>query len=253
MKADGTDAKQEQSQAPAKRDTIGAMIERMKPQIAKALPSSMTPERMARVVLTALRNNPKLQQCNPLSLMGAVMTSAQLGLEPNTPLGLCYLIPYKDEATFQMGYKGIIELAHRSGQYRRISAQAVDKADKFHYAYGLAADLVHVPSDQPTGEITHYYAVYELANGGRDFVVWSAEKVTAHAKKYSKSYTKADSAWQTAPEAMGKKTVLIDLLKFAPKSVEMAKAATYDDQVVRFDEANAELDAVLGEYEEVTE
>ena len=101
--------------APAKQDTIGAMIERLKPQLEKALPKHVTTERLARVALTAIRNNPKLQKADALSLMGAIMQAAQLGLEPNTPLGHCYLIPYKNGKTgrydvqFQMGYKRLNE------------------------------------------------------------------------------------------------------------------------------------------------
>lgn len=249
MKATGEQATKAVTTKPA--DTIGGLIERLKPQIARALPSTVTPERMARVVLTAIRGNAKLQSCNPLSLMGAIMQAAQLGLEPNTPLGHCYLIPYGTEATFQLGYKGLVDLAHRSGQYRRISAYAVDKADVFRYAYGLDPALEHVPAEKPAGQITYYYAVYELANGGRDFVVWSREKVLAHGKKYSKSFSKPDSAWQTAEESMGKKTVLIDLLRYAPKSVELARAVSVDERVVHFDELSGELDAAMEtvEYE----
>ena len=240
MKADGTNAP-----AVAKpRDSVGALIERMKPQLERALPKHVTPDRMARVALTAIRQSPKLQRADPMSLIAAVMVAAQLGLEPNTPLGQCFIIPYKDQATFQVGYKGILDLAHRSGQYKRISAYAVDKADHFAYEYGLDPSLVHTPADKPSGEISHYYAVYELANGGRDFKVWSRSQVEEHAKKYSQAYRagKKDSPWFTAFDSMAKKTVLIDLLRYGPKSIELQTAAEYDNAAVRVNENDPDLE-----------
>jgi len=100
MNADGSNAK-----APARSDSVGALIQRLEPQLEKALPKHVTADRMARVALTAIRQNPKLQQADPMSLIASVMVAAQLGLEPNTPLGHCYIIPYKTQAQFQIGYK----------------------------------------------------------------------------------------------------------------------------------------------------
>jgi recombination protein RecT len=235
MKTDGTGA-----QAPAKQDTVGALIERMTPQLEKALPKHVTADRMARVALTAIRQNPKLQAADPMSLIAAVMVAAQLGLEPNTPLGQCYIIPYKDQASFQIGYKGILDLAHRSGQYKRIDAYAVDESDEFSYRYGLNPDLAHIPARTPSGRTVYYYAVYELTNGGQGFRVWSREQVEAHAKKYSQAYRagKQDSPWYTAFDQMAKKTVLIDLLRYSPKSIEvqgmsLPDAVAYDGATLK--------------------
>lgn len=253
MKTDGTDGTTRQV---APTDTIGAMIERLKPQLERALPKHVTAERLSRVALTAIRNNRKLQQADALSLMGSIMTAAQLGLEPNTPLGQCYIIPYNNsktgvQAQFQMGYKGVVELAHRTREYKRISARVVDEADKFDYSYGLDEFLIHVPSDKPTGKAKAYYAVYELVNGGRSFVVWSKEKVTQHAKRYSKSFSKEDSAWQTAFDSMACKTVLIDLLRYAPKSVELTIASSADNRTMTIspDDPDLNIDAIEGEFE----
>jgi recombination protein RecT len=271
MKADGTTESgaaattpQSTPNAPAKAaskapvDSIGSMIEKLKPQLAKALPQHVTPERLARVALTAVRNNPRLAQCESISLLGSIMTAAQLGLEPNTPLGECYLIPYKNgqsgqyQAQFQMGYKGLLSLAHRSGMYRSISAYEVDKADEFRYNYGLYPQLHHVPADMPSAETTHYYSVYKLANGGEDFKVWSRAQVEAHAKQYSQSYKagKKDSPWFTAFDSMAKKTVLIDLLRYAPKSVEIATAVAADHTIrnVTPDHPELEIDSVIPDF-----
>lgn len=249
--------------APAKRnskppaDSIGGMIEKLKPQIERALPKHITAERLARVALTAVRNNPTLQQADAYSLMGSIMQSAQLGLEPNTPLGECYIIPYKNgktgkyEAQFQMGYKGLVTLAFRSGQYRRLVARAVDEADEFDYSYGLNEDVHHVPARQPSGNTAYYYALYELDNGGSSFVVWSKEQVIQHMKHYSKGYDRKDSAWQTAFDQMAKKTVLIDLLRYAPKQVEIAEAAASDNRTYRVnpDDPDLHVQEIEGDFE----
>ena len=200
------------------------MIMRNMDMFKMAVPKTVTPERMARIAMTAVTKNPKLALCSPASFFGALLTAAQLGLEVNTPLGQSYLIPYNGkrgmECQFQLGYQGILDLAYRTGKFRRIKAVVVHAGDDFTYSYGLHAVLTHVP--KMIGTPTHVYALYELLNGGIDFEVWTWEQVIAHAKQYSQSFSKADSSWQTAPEEMAKKTVLKALLKYAPKSVEFA-------------------------------
>ena len=220
--------------------TIAQKIEELKPQLAKALPKHVTTERLIRVALTAIRNEPRLEAADQLSLMGAIMVAAQLGLEPNTPLGHAYLIPYGRQVQFQVGYKGLLDLAHRSGQYRQITAHAVDEADQFSYQYGLFSDLSHVPADTPTGRTVKYYAVYHLTNGGHDFKVWSRERVQAHAEKYSKATGKGP--WVTDFDAMAQKTVLIDLLKTAPKSIEIAQATNTDNRSPKFSPRSEAID-----------
>ena len=110
-------------------------IKQMESEIKKALPSVITPERFTRIVLSALSSSPKLAQTTPQSFLGAMMTAAQLGVEPNTPLGQAYLIPYLNHGTlecqFQLGYKGLIDLAYRSGEVSVIQAQVVYDNDDF--------------------------------------------------------------------------------------------------------------------------
>ena len=100
--------------------TMRGYVKKMSGAIAQALPSVMTPERFTRMVFTALASNPQLNDCTPDSFLGAMMTAAQLGVEPNTALGQAYIIPYRNkgvlEAQFQLGYKGLIDLAYRSGE-----------------------------------------------------------------------------------------------------------------------------------------
>ena len=250
--------------APAKRsskppaDSIGGMIEKLKPQIERALPKHITADRLARVALTAVRNNPTLQAADAYSLMGSIMQAAQLGLEPNTPLGHCYIIPYKNnktgktDAQFQMGYQGLIELASRAGV--QVAAHVVDAADEFRYELGLGKTPHHVPADTPNGTITHYWAEYMLPDGRYNFAVWSKAQVEQHMKRYSKGYDRKDSAWQTAFDAMAKKTVIIDLLKYAPKAVEMAQGAASDNRTYRVnpDDPDLHVQEIEGDFE-VTE
>lgn len=222
----------------AKNPTIQDMIRKMGGEIEKALPSVITPERFTRITLSALSTNPQLQQCTPKSFLGAMMTSAQLGMEVNTPLGQAYLIPRRNNKTgewecqFQLGYKGLIDMAHRSSEIRDIQAHVVCKGDEFEYELGLEPKLVHKPASTDRGEPTHFYAVYHTKNGGYGFEVMSVEDVRKHAMKYSDSMKRGSfSPWQTAFEEMAKKTVLKRVLKYAPMSTEYVRAALQDETI----------------------
>ena len=213
---------------------IKQWITAMQPQVEKALPSVITPERFTRMALTAVSMNPDLGACTPESFCGAMMQAAQLGLEPNTPLGQAYLIPYNNsrkgtkEAQFQLGYRGMIELAHRSGQFKNIEAHEVCENDDFDYEYGLEPKLHHKPALGDRGKVIAYYAVYTLVNGGYGFEVMSREDVAAHRAKYSKA---RHSPWDTEFDAMAKKTVIKKALKYAPISVEFARGMAADGTI----------------------
>lgn len=232
-KTDGSDLVKK-DKTPAKKATVVDWINSMKPELARALPNGKDADRMARIALTAIRLNKKLQEADPLSFVAALMTSAQLGLEPNTPLGEAYLIPYGKQVQFQLGYRGILEMAYRTGEYQTIYAMEVYPNDKFFYQYGLNPDLIHVPDPEPEGEPVFYYAIYRLKGGGSSFVVWSTEKVKKHADRFSQAYRSGKgSPWQTDFDAMAKKTVLKALLNYAPKSVSFARAIAQDETVRR--------------------
>lgn len=214
-------------------------LEKMLPEIKKAVGKTMTPERFSRIALSLFNGNPQFWEADTTSFLSALMQSAQCGLEPNTVLGEAYVIPYKNnkqgitEVNFQVGYKGILKMAFNTGEYEAIYAHEVRKGDEFSYEYGLHKTLVHKPADIPSDEVTHYYAVYKLKNGGFDFVVWSKQRVEHHAVEFSKNYTykgnvNKNSVWFKNFDSMAKKTVLLDVLKYAPKSVEMAKALDLD-------------------------
>lgn len=234
--------------APAaeKPKTVFDLIQSMQKEFKRALPQQVGVDRFTRIAITVVRTNPNLMKCDGMSIVAALMQSAQLGLEPNTPLGQAYLIPYKnkriingketwvDESQFQLGYKGLITLALRTGEYQSIYAHEVYANDEFAYSYGLDKHLHHIPADEPIGEPVKYYAVYKLKNGGYDFVVWSKTRIVNHSKKYSKSVQKGySSPWDSDFDGMAKKTVLKEALKYAPKSIEFAQQLAADETIKR--------------------
>lgn len=220
------------SQKPKKMQDY---IKKMQGEIAKALPSVLTPERFTRITLSALSTNAKLAETTPQSFLGAMMTAAQLGLEPNTPLGQAYLIPFWNgkakclECQFQLGYKGLIDLAYRSGEVSTIQANVVYENDEFEYELGLEPKLRHVPAKSDRGDPVFFYAVFRTKDGGYGFDVMSVDDVRAHAKKYSKAYS--NGPWQTNFEEMAKKTVLKRVLKYAPLKTDFVRGLSADETI----------------------
>lgn len=210
----------------------------------------MTPERFTRITLSALSTSPKLQSCTPPSFLGAMMTAAQLGVEPNTPLGQAYLIPYwskkvgANECQFQLGYKGLIDLAYRSGEVSTIMAQVVYENDEFSYSFGLEPTLKHVPAMKDRGKPVYVYAMFKTKDGGYGYEVMSIDDVRNHAKKFSQSFN--SGPWQTNFEEMAKKTVLKRVLKYAPLKTEFLRAVAQDEMVKN--EISADMYEVQGTY-----
>lgn len=233
--------KVEQVSAPVKLTksmSIPDMVRAMEPEIKKALPSVLTPERFMRMAMSALNNTPQLRECSPMSFIAALLNAAQLGLEPNTPLGQAYLIPYKNkgvmECQFQLGYKGLINLAFRAGQMKMIQAHVVRERDEFEFRYGLEPQLVHRPangSPEERGEITYVYGVYTLVNGGCGFEVCSKSEIDSFAAKYSKAFASSYSPWTTSYEEMAKKTVIKRVLKYAPVSADLQRELSTDESI----------------------
>jgi recombination protein RecT len=243
MKTDGSDQNTKGRElTPQQREvaTLRGELQKMIGEFQKVLDDNLKPERMLRIVLTAVQATPKLAECTRASFYAAVMKSCELSLEPNTALGQAYLIPRWNsskkrlECNFQIGYQGMIALCYRYGQYKRITTEVAYEGDEFSFDYGLDAYLHHKPkgaSEKPT----HVYALYQLVNGGQEFKVWTWEKVMRHAEQFSESFDKSFSPWKSnaeSQEAMAKKTVLINLLKYAPKSAEIASAVNADERVL---------------------
>lgn len=231
------------------------LLTKMGGQIQKALPSMVSSERFQRVALTAFSNNTKLQQCDPMSFIAAMMQSAQLGLEPNTPLGQAYLIPYGKQVQFQIGYKGLLELAQRSGKIKTLYAHEVRENDTFDIDYGLNQTLTHKPLLKgDRGEVIGYYAVYHLDTGGNSFIFMTKDEVLEHAKRFSKTYN--SGPWQTDFDAMAKKTAIKQLLKYAPLSIELQKATSMDETVkteISDDMSLVKDEGIEAEFTELTD
>jgi recombination protein RecT len=145
------------------------------------------------------------------------------------------LIPYKnkgrDEVQFQLGYKGLIDLAYRSGEVELVQAHIVYANDTFECEYGLEPKLVHKPADSDRGEPIKVYAMFKTKSGGYGFEVMSMDDVRVHAAKYSKSYTSTYSPWQTNFEEMAKKTVLKKVLKYAPLKSDFIRGVVQDETI----------------------
>lgn len=239
---------------PKRGQTINDLFEQMKPAIAQAIPKHLTPDRLLRIATTSIRTNPKLKVCTPESLLGAVMQCAQIGLEPSI-LGHAYLIPYKnkkkdngkeiwvDECQFQIGYKGLIELARRTGQISSIMAQAVYEKDQFEYEYGINEKLKHVPADGDRGPVVKYYAYAKFKDGGYSFLVMSRRDIEIHRDKFSKA--KTYGPWKDHFDEMAKKTVLKALMKYMPISVEFQKAVDQDETTKHFDPEAGDMSEVI--------
>lgn len=228
-------AKAKEAKLDKPQKTLRDYIKSMEGEIKKALPSVLTPERFTRMMLSAVSNTPKLPECTPKSFLAAMMSAAQLGLEPNTPLGQAYLIPFKNkgvlEVQFQVGYKGLIDLAYRSGEVDIIQAQAVHENDVWECEFGIEPKLKHIPADTNRGEVVRYYAMFRTKTGGYGFEVMSVDDIKAHAQKYSQSFNSSFSPWKTNFDAMAKKTVLKQCLKYAPMKSDFVKAIASDETI----------------------
>ena len=226
-----------------KQKTIFDVIQAGAKQFATALPKHINSDRFVRIAITTIRQNPKLAQCNQESLLGALMVSAQLGLEPGV-LGQCYLIPYGRECQFQIGYKGMIELLRRSGQLKDIYAYSVYENDEFEMAYGLNRDLKHKPNLQDRGNFIGCYCVAVLKDDARAFEYMTKDEIEAHGKKFSKTY--GNGPWKTDFEAMAHKTVVKKMLKWLPVSVEFLEMAAKDEKSFKIaDEKTGETEEVI--------
>lgn len=195
-------------------------------EIKTALPKHLTPERLARLALTTIRQTPGLMNCNLPSLMGCLMQSAQLGLEPG-PLGHCYFIPYGQNCQFIIGYKGLLDLARRSGDIITIAAGAIYSNDKFVYKKGFNEVLEHEPNFATRGDLIGFYAYATTKDGGRYADVMTLDEVN---RIRERSRAKNNGPWVTDFEEMGKKTVVKRLAKYLPLSVEIASKFAEDDQ-----------------------
>lgn len=220
-------------------DEVRGALEKLKGQMAMALPKHLTPDRLVRVAMTAVQSTPKLLECDRTSFYAAIMTCAQLGLEPDGVLGQAYLVPFAGKVQFIPGYKGLLTLARNSGEIQSIQAHEVCRGDKFVYRYGLNEELEHVPAEGERGEVTHFYAYAKFKDGGYVFEVLTRAQVETirdrsqgyqSAKKWAKNGV-INSPWVEHFVEMGRKTAIRRLAKYLPMSVQ--RAASIEDAVDR--------------------
>lgn len=206
---------------------FSAFMDKLKPQMALALPKHMNADRMTRLALTAFSTTPALQRCSPQSIAASIMTAAQLGLEPGIS-GQGYLIPYKETCTFVPGWKGLVDLVARSGR-ATVWTGAVRAGDEFEYQLGDAPFCRHRPGDSDDGQpFTHVYAIGRVRDASMAVIeVWSRAKVEKHLKHYNKvggrHYANTD---ENNFEMYARKVALLQVLKYMPASIELANAIT---------------------------
>jgi recombination protein RecT len=211
-----------------------AALESLSGAIDAAVPSGMSSTRFMRVCLTEISKNPKLADCTKQSFLGAVMTAAQLGLEFG-PLGQAYLVPYRDTCTLIIGYKGMIDLARRSGQLQSIVARPVHQLDEFDFVYGSVEDVTHRPyMGGDRGPVVAYYGVARLADGGQVIHVMSPADVDKFRRRSATQKNEPSGPWVTDFDAMACKTVIRRMAPWLPMSVEAAQAIETDEQTINW-------------------
>lgn len=212
------------------------------PQMANSFMSS---------VISVANGNPQLRKAEPMSIIGAAMVAATMQLQVIPTLGQCYIIPYDSKAQFQVGYLGLLQLCQRSGQFKKILAAPVHEGE---YISGdeFDEDYVFDKKQRKSDKIVGYMAKFELLNGFTKVAYWDVDRVKAHATKFSQAYRSGyTSPWKSDFDAMAQKTVLKSILKYAPKSIEMQNAVTFDQAVVNVNSSDIQdldIDAFAPEY-----
>ncbi len=212
------------------------------PQMASSFMSS---------VISVANGNPQLRRAQPMSIIGAAMVAATMQLQVVPTLGQAYLIPYGSQCQLQVGYLGILQLCQRSGQFKKILAAPVHEGE---YISGdeFDEDYVFDKKQRKSDKVIGYMAKFELLNGFTKVAYWDIDKVKAHATKFSQAFRSGfNSPWKSDFDSMAMKTVLKSILKFAPKSIEMQKAVTFDQAVIKTnasDVQDLDIDAFAPEY-----
>ena len=190
------------------------------------------PQYMSSIV-NLVNSDTNLKKCEPMSVIASCMVAATMDLPVDKNLGYAWVVPYGNKAQFQMGYKGYIQLALRTGQYKAINVTEIREGELISWnplSEEVEIDFTQRKSDKVIG----YAGYFKLINGFEKTVYWSREDVEAHAKKFSKTYNFANSTWKTDFDAMAKKTVLRNLLsKWGILSIEMQNAYVADNNVVK--------------------
>lgn len=247
------------------KEQIAYLLQQKKGELAKMLPKTLSIDRLLKVAQIAATTTPALAKCDVPSLVGAIGQCAQMGLEPNTVLGHAYLVPFNTKRKMPdgserwvnsvqviIGYKGLIDLARRSGQIVSIAAHEVCENDHFELVYGLDEKLNHTPAMGERGNVVGFYAVAKLKDGGHSFEFMSTRQIEEiragsqgfqQAKKYNKE---ASHPWVAHFVEMGRKTVIRRLAKYLPLSIEFQTAVALDNQAEGGRDQH--LDTIDGEF-----
>ncbi len=182
-------------------------------------------------LLQIANGNAKLLEADPITILNAAATAAALDLPINPNLGFAWIVPYRGQGQFQMGWKGYVQLAHRTQQYNKINVVAVHESQ--FKSYNAITEYLEADWTMPeSGKVVGYAAYFRLLNGFDKFVYWTREKVEKHGKRYSQSFANSASSWQTNFDEMAMKTVLKNTLsKWGPLSVEMQTAILADQSI----------------------
>lgn len=239
-------------------NTLQGQIKSMESQFALAMPKGMEAAQLVRDALTCLRQTPDLAKCTPATVLGALMSCAQLGLRPGV-LGHAWVLPFYDKhsrgfkAQLIVGYKGYVDLAYRNPQVSSVIARTVYDGDTFDVEYGLEDKLIHKPamSGERSKPIAHY-AIFKTASGGRAFWVMTEDEMQAHKRKYAPTNKAGNivGPWNSDYEAMARKTCLLRLAAWMPKSTELAYAMEIDNGVRTNVDPSASLAEVTHQYDD---
>lgn len=220
--------------------TLAQQVQKMEQQFALAAPRGIEASQIVRDALTAIRNTPKLLECEQTSVLGGLMTMAQLGLRVGV-LGHGWLIPFwnrrnrQHEAQLVIGYQGMIALAYRSQLVDKITARVVHERDLFELEYGLNERLVHRPATGDRGPAVGYYATVKIRGAGEPmFYHMTHEEMCAYRDRYAMAKTregKVFGPWADNFPDMALKTCIRQLSKFMPKGTDLAVAMAVDDTV----------------------
>lgn len=220
-------------------NTLADQIRKMERDFQLAMPRGAEAKQLIRDALTALRTIKHLDKCEATSVLGALMTCAQLGLRPGV-LGHAWPLPFWDnrsrgyKAQLVIGYQGYIELAHRSGKVSSLIARTVYASDTFDVDYGLADSLVHKPNlFEDRGDPIAYYAIAKFTSGGHAFLVMTQKELFRHRDRYAPRNREGNlfGPWVDNFEGQALKTTIRQLFKYLPKSTEMATAMAADEGV----------------------
>jgi len=212
---------------------IGQYLSGMKERVAQVLPKHLTAERILQMAATTIGRNPSIAKCSPASLLGSVMQASILGFPPVDALGYCYFVPYGKDVQFQIGYKGYIELARRSGKIKMVYAEVVREGDEFTAEFGLNPTLEHRPKFDSGKPLTHVYAVCHFNDGGYNFVVLSKKDVERLRLRSPMQKGSPAGAWLTDYEAMARAKALKQLAKYLPLNIDQVEAISTDEAVLK--------------------